>query len=168
MSTEKKIVIISIAGVTSILLGMFLSMDRNVSHIKTADSEKLGEIKIDEPAPESDIVPYEPDKEWQDADEEYYEDRKYMIPIVDEDEQLSRSGFLSIKAHFMKSEAIGTYLEENGYHCEQVYVVPGSAKKDGNNSYFTISMDEYPSILIQVTYYGITESFAFEVLSKGE
>lgn len=149
--------------IAAALFGISCLIIMFIKHPAESDA-KSGEISIEQ----NDVRQpdeTEPDEAWVAADNEYYETHDNMAAIVDEDEQLSAKDFLPTLAHFIKSQAIGSFLSENGYECEYVCVVPGSAKKEGNNSYFELTMDEYPHVKILVTYHGITEDFDFQVVA---
>lgn len=162
--TNRKAALVLLIFTIIIALGwILLSVFKAITDSKSEVGMEKGSITIAES--EKDTVPLQPDAEWEEADKEYYEGRENLIPIVDEEEQLSQENFLPLKAHFLKSEAIGGFLKEKGLTCEQVYVVPDSAVKDGNNASFLLTMDEYPNLEISVTYYTLTEEFQFEIIS---
>lgn len=150
---------------TIILAAMVISAIVTIVRTDFSDKEpeRKGSIDIAETNPKEDFV--ECDAEWDQADQEYYEDRKSMVSIVDPQEQLSREDFLPIKAHFMKAEEIGRFLSENNLSCDHVTVVDGSAGMEDKNPCFDIVMEEYPSIKIHVVYYMITEEFSFQIMS---
>lgn len=162
--TNRKAALVLLIFTIIIALGwILLSVFKAITDSKPEVGMEKGSITIAES--EKDTMPLQPDAEWEKADNEYYEGRENLIPIVDDEEQLSQENFLPLKAHFLKSEAIGGFLKEKGLTCEQVYVVPDSAVKDGNNASFLLAMDEYPNLEISVTYYTLTEEFQFEIIS---
>ena len=110
------------------------------------------------------IDPYNED--WQEADRLLDEQQPYSVGIIDTNGYLTKTGFLPIKAHFIKCEAIGTYLYENNCYSDNVEVT--WAKKEGNNSYFIVVPIDYPDKQLTITWYGMTEEFAFNLQTIGE
>ena len=104
--------------------------------------------------------------EWEAADNELSD--MYILSITDSENVLSEKDFLPTRAHFTKCQAIYNYLKENGYDETSVSVVPGSGTKEGNNSRFTVTLDSYPNIELEVTYYGITGDYHFQLFLKSE
>lgn len=121
-----------------------------------------GEIKLVENEEILTINPY--NDEWREADQLFSERQPYSVGFVDPNGYLVSKGFLSTKAHFLKCESIGEYLNNQGCYSQNVEVI--SASKDGNNSIFTIVPMDYPDKQIVVTWYEMTEEFSFTMLEE--
>ncbi len=123
------------------------------------DRKEDGDIILSkEEEPEDDLTF---DEEWIRADNEL--GVNYNLSINDPDECFSQSGFLTVKGHMTKCEAIYNYLLENGYQENSVTVISETAIHNGNNSYICLNLDNYPGTVLEVAFYGLTEEFAFAI-----
>lgn len=159
---NQKKILIWCGGVVLIFLVISLAGSIN-THQK--DIAEKGQIKLQEKKSE---FQKPEDPSWEQADMDYELSKPNNIIIVDDESALSTENFLSMKAHFMKSEAIGNYLAEQGYDCSEVIVISDSLKKEGNNSYFAVQLLEYPEAILHITWYGKTEEFDFLVVEGEE
>ena len=156
---KKKIILISATAVSV----AFIILISNGIHQNALEQAQAGNLIISEKE-ETVFIPPE-EKARKEADEAFYSERPYNIGIVDEHGILSQKDFLPVKAHFLKSEAIGEYLHDEGYDTDEVMVVDGSARKEVNRSVFDIKLKDYPDVQIRVTYHYVTEEFLFERVS---
>lgn len=162
---DKKITL-SILGIVLLIIGICLfafGFQNNIAKQNT----KVGDIHLKYDQNDAEFIAPE-DDEWKSADRRLYDVKPNNVSIVDNEGLLSTEDFLSTKAHFMKSEAIGNFLKENGYECDEVAVLKGSLSKIKNNSFFQVTMEDYPGIILNVTYYSGTEEFEFKIINNPE
>lgn len=142
-----------------ILILVFILLIEGFQRNKQEQTE-YGKILISKTDNYEFVLPENPEKEA--ADEVYEQERPYNVSIIDDQELLSEKGFLPIRAHILKSEAIGRYLYDEGYNTDEVIVVDGSTRKEINRSVFDIMLPDQPEVQFRVTYHHVTEEFLFE------
>ena len=132
------------------------------------ESVKKGELALSSNIVEE-FTDFTPSDDLIEADDAYYEKRKYHVTISDPEDLLSENNFLPIKAHFIRNEEIAKYLDQQGYQCDEVEIAtdPAPYKKDHNSIFYCI-LPGYDNVLLKCTWHGITEDFKFEFISKEE
>lgn len=162
---DKKKTIILMTSVVIIMAGIMAvklfkefpsATDEELQKGKLNLSQEVTEDFVDNPT--DDLI---------DADDEYYQRRECHVTIIDPEDILSQSGFLPVKAHFVRNDEIAKYLNQSGYECEEVEITTekGPLKK-GNNSTFYCILPEYDQVFLKCTWYGMTEEFKFEIIKK--
>ena len=76
----------------------------------------------------------------------------------------SRKDYLSTQAHFIICDEISKYLNDNGYPgCEIVNVIPESVTKDNKNAIFSVTLDKYQDVILNIESYYETGTFKFTI-----
>ena len=158
MKNKKKQAMVMISGVIIfwIIVIIILIVKRGISK-KTSDD--LGQINIKREEKSEYDDPYK------DVEGIALTDNGFVV-IYDNEDNLSKKGFITSKGHVFLPDKLTSFLSDNGYaDTESITVIPSSCTSDSYGSSFVASIDG-SSMYIKISQDYSSEELTFQLLKE--